>query len=153
MFENEDLVRHELAPAQALTYITAGRGKATLVGESTRFTYRFKAPDDHSCVWVSVLSGPENTNDYQYIGFISTRDGNSPELIAGRKGKAHATSFQALAWYVNKAFHNPDVAAKAHFWHEGICGKCGRPLTVPESIERGIGPKCWAGSGNVLSQP
>jgi hypothetical protein len=27
-------------------------------------------------------------------------------------------------------------------WHEGKCGKCGRTLTVPSSIESGIGPEC-----------
>jgi hypothetical protein len=27
-------------------------------------------------------------------------------------------------------------------WHEGKCGKCGRQLTVPSSIETGIGPEC-----------
>lgn len=27
-------------------------------------------------------------------------------------------------------------------WHEGRCGRCGRKLTVPESIETGIGPDC-----------
>jgi hypothetical protein len=28
-------------------------------------------------------------------------------------------------------------------WHEGRCGACGRRLTVPESIERGLGPECY----------
>jgi hypothetical protein len=27
-------------------------------------------------------------------------------------------------------------------WHEGFCGKCGKRLTVPNSIEIGIGPDC-----------
>ena len=26
----------------------------------------------------------------------------------------------------------------------GACGRCGRPLTVPSSIDRGIGPDCAA---------
>jgi hypothetical protein len=26
--------------------------------------------------------------------------------------------------------------------HEGKCGRCGRLLTVPSSIESGIGPEC-----------
>jgi hypothetical protein len=26
--------------------------------------------------------------------------------------------------------------------HEGKCCRCGRTLTTPESIERGIGPEC-----------
>jgi hypothetical protein len=28
--------------------------------------------------------------------------------------------------------------------HENHCGRCGRTLTVPESVERGIGPDCLA---------
>ncbi len=24
------------------------------------------------------------------------------------------------------------------------CRVCGKPLRVPKSVERGIGPKCWA---------
>jgi hypothetical protein len=27
-------------------------------------------------------------------------------------------------------------------WHEGRCGKCGRTLTVPDSIANGLGPEC-----------
>jgi hypothetical protein len=28
------------------------------------------------------------------------------------------------------------------FRHEGRCGRCGRTLTVPESIDSGFGPEC-----------
>jgi len=27
-------------------------------------------------------------------------------------------------------------------FHEGACGRCGRTLTVPESIASGFGPEC-----------
>lgn len=27
-------------------------------------------------------------------------------------------------------------------WHHGRCGRCARPLTVPESIQLGLGPEC-----------
>lgn len=30
-------------------------------------------------------------------------------------------------------------------YHQGVCCKCGMPLTVPESIENGIGPLCRKG--------
>ncbi len=35
---------------------------------------------------------------------------------------------------------------KFEFFHEGKCGVCGRPLTDPESIERGLGPVCAKGA-------
>jgi hypothetical protein len=31
---------------------------------------------------------------------------------------------------------------KLSIYHLGVCCKCGLPLTVPESIQNGIGPKC-----------
>lgn len=36
-----------------------------------------------------------------------------------------------------------DGAAQYDFQEESYCGKCGRQLTDPVSIERGIGPECY----------
>ena len=38
-------------------------------------------------------------------------------------------------WYASKA-------ETVQVWHEGRCGKCGRKLTVPESLTSGLGPEC-----------
>jgi hypothetical protein len=38
--------------------------------------------------------------------------------------------------------HNADKLAQVRFFHEGKCSACGRPLTNPESIQRGLGPIC-----------
>ena len=121
---------HELSPSNAISYIVAGHGKATLIGKETRYTYRFSSPKDNSCVWVSLLTGLDNTSDYQYLGYISTRPGSTPNLLAGRKGNKDHPAFVALAWYLNKAWANPEAAEQAVFMHEGTCGKCGRELTV-----------------------
>lgn len=43
-----------------------------------------------------------------------------------------------LGWYKG----NVEKIENHEIWHEGICGKCGRKLTVPYSIEVGIGPEC-----------
>ena len=37
--------------------------------------------------------------------------------------------------------------ARFEFRHEGRCGRCGRALTVPESIDTGFGPHCAAEMG------
>jgi hypothetical protein len=42
---------------------------------------------------------------------------------------------------------DPAAALKAHGIATGSCGCCGRELTDPESIERGIGPICWERGG------
>jgi hypothetical protein len=38
--------------------------------------------------------------------------------------------------------HIDDLPESLEIWHEGSCLRCGRKLTVPESIESGYGPEC-----------
>jgi hypothetical protein len=132
---------HELEPSQALTYIRGGRGRATLIGKETRYTFKFgQSSDKHDGpIFVKLLTGPNNDSDYVYIGYIPN---GRWELVAGKKGNASHPAFRALAWYIAKAHQAPTVAKQATFLHEGSCGWCGRTLTVPESITRGIGPEC-----------
>lgn len=124
---------HQLAPSAALKYIFAGKGKFTLVGKANRFTYRTQAIDN-GLTFVRVLAGSDS---WVYIGAIK-----SGRLYAGKRGSPNAASFKALAWYLETANQAPQIAAKAECWHEGVCGRCGRPLTVPSSIESGLGPIC-----------
>ena len=130
--------RHQLSPAAATEYMMAGHGKATLVGRETRFTFKFSHPENREVVFVALLVGSDNEADYEYLGFI----GRSGLLQAGRKGNPKAPAFQALAWYIRKAEEAPEVAEQAEFWHEGVCGRCGKALTNPDSIALGLGPKC-----------
>jgi len=132
-------MQHELDPAEALAYIGAGHGRATLVGRETRYTYKFGQSEDKKLIFVKVLTGPNNETDYQYVGFIN----DQWKMVAGQKGNAEHGAFKALAWYIYKGNTAPETAAQAQFLHEGVCGRCGRTLTTPESIERGIGPVCW----------
>lgn len=40
--------------------------------------------------------------------------------------------------------YSGDIPEHIITWHEGNCGCCSKPLTEPESIRTGIGPKCAA---------
>jgi len=44
--------------------------------------------------------------------------------------------------YIYQKLKEKNLPEFVEFWHEGVCGKCGRKLTVPESIESGFGPEC-----------
>ena len=120
--------------SDGLSYVQGGRGRFTLVGREHRYTYRLSRSDDDKLTFVKVLSGPDNDSDYTYLGFIPEA---GDRLVAGRKGRPDAPSFKALDWWLHHPNH-PGV----EFWHEGACCKCGRTLTNPESIARGIGPHC-----------
>jgi hypothetical protein len=136
-----DLPVGQLATAtEAMVFIQSGNAHFTLVSKTTgvRYTYHVTESDDGRCFFVSVLYGPDNTGDYVYAGIL--RDG---EFKRTAKSKITATDkrFRAFAWTYAKLGQGvlPDAL---EIWHEGRCGRCGRMLTVPESIRNGIGPEC-----------
>lgn len=136
---------HQMSAQDGINYITSGKGTFTIVGNSTRYTFKAgQSKDDQgnlSPVFIKVLTGPDNTSDYQYIGFLRLND--ILNLQAGRKGNQQHPAFKALWWVLQAALRGKwDALQQVEFWHEGTCGRCGRALTVPESIERGLGPKC-----------
>ena len=46
---------------------------------------------------------------------------------------------KAFGWLLK---HINDLPENIKIWHNGYCGKCGRMLTVPDSIDSGFGPVC-----------
>ncbi len=66
-------------------------------------------------------------------------------LIRGRRffsKSDSAPSTRAFRWFVENLLARGAVSEKVEFWHEGKCARCGRKLTTPESIQRGLGPEC-----------
>jgi len=122
------------------TFMMAGNATLTLKSEKTgvHFTYRVRASEDGKVSFVSLMNGPDNEKNYSYLGTI--RDGI---FAHGAKSKigADAPSAKAFTWFHNH-LKSSTVPAQLQVWHEGRCGRCGRKLTHPESIERGIGPEC-----------
>lgn len=130
------------APA-AKAFILAGNARVTLVSEytGTRFTYRVRKAKDKALWFVALLTGDNNEADYTYLGTIFDdavyRHGKKSSIGADAPG---AKAF-AYAW---RWLREDKAPPHCEVWHEGRCGKCGRPLTVPESIATGMGPVCAA---------
>ncbi len=141
-------------------FMFAGDARFTLtsVKTGTRFTYRIRTPEDNgtpgACShFVALLTGSDNENSYSYLGQFY-RDASSPDNFAGRyqhgkKSKIHETaaSAKAFVWFVAQLRINPNVFDHVEFRHEGHCGRCGKTLTTPESIDTGFGPECSAKLG------
>ena len=137
---------HITDAAEAHAFIFGGKARFTLVSKATgkRYTYRVaKAKDSDTAFFASVLTGPSNEHDYEYIGVVKT-GGTHSELSAGRRGNSKHPAFQGLAWTLAQIENsNPLAMPEAlEFWHEGRCARCARPLTDPASIARGLGPEC-----------
>lgn len=131
----------------ALHFLLAGKAIFTLrsVKTGTRYTYKVSVPHDtvkangFNGWFVSLLSGPDNTSDYQYIGMITAE--HQFKLTRASKLSADSKPVKAISWVLAKLAANQEPAG-VEIWHEGRCGKCGRKLTVPESIASGFGPEC-----------
>lgn len=138
---------HFASAADAKTFLLAGKATVTLQSDVTGVHYTFKvrqATDRQTGelkqTWfVSLLSGPDNVSDYTYMGVIDDR---GFRLTGKSKFAADSKPVRGFAFFLRhiEAGHLPPQMT---IRHEGSCGRCGRPLTVPESIDRGIGPDCW----------
>ena len=130
-------------------FALAGRATLTIRSKSTgtRFTYKIAQPKDlrdpSKPIWfVSLLSGTDNESDYNYLGQIYA-DGRYQHGRRARIGE-DAPAARAFHWFWQSVQHpDGEKALKLiEVWHEGRCGRCGRKLTVPESIASGFGPEC-----------
>lgn len=150
-----DLFESQICKADDVQkFIFAGRALFTIVSKKTgnRFTYRVNSnrkerPNriDKPIQFVQVLSGPDNESSYSYLGYLNPF--TKQKLNAGKKGKPDALSFKSLNWLLEQLSAGK-LPEQIEFYHAGKCGACGRTLTVPESIETGLGPIC-AGKHNV----
>jgi hypothetical protein len=135
----------QLAPEYRRDYILGGNATVTLVSKRTgdRFTFRVSEskprvgePAGKKPVhFVNVLTGPDNRRDYSFLGTIFP-DGGYRRSMKSQIGP-DAPSAKAWEW----TWNNLD-ADQVEVWHEGSCSRCGRALTDPASIERGLGPVC-----------
>jgi hypothetical protein len=126
----------------AAAFVLAGNATFTLVSRKTgiRFTYKVRQPEEGKPHFVAVLTGPENSTDFTYLGVI--RPGPSFARTAKSKIGPDAASCKAFDWFARQLLSRGQMPEAVELWHEGKCGRCGRKLTVPSSIETGLGPEC-----------
>jgi len=128
-------------------FILGGIATFTIRSKVTqsRFTYRARlAPrqgDAERPYFVSVLRGEDNTGDYAYLGCIWPKSGR---YVHGKKSRIPGISLSALAfrWLWRQLSADEPDLSEMEFFHAGTCARCGRLLTVPESIQSGWGPVC-----------
>lgn len=132
----------------AIFTIEVGQLTKTLKEHAPHYTYRVQKVEASErfpeSYFVQSLTGPQNTSDYVYLGKLNPTTG-LVQLTA--KSSFPETSFRvrllrrvlACVWAGDHDAYEKH-GFKTH--HEGRCGRCGRTLTTPESIESGIGPIC-----------
>ena len=143
--------------AEALRFLTGGNATVTLTSGATgnHFTFKVQQPTnktdaggtvrdfDADIFFVKGLHGsPDNWEDWHFVGFFFA-DGD--RFNQSKKAKAAGTpksdSFAAFEWTLKHlvAGNIPDGLT---IEHSGNCCRCGKTITHPDSLARGIGPEC-----------
>ena len=143
----------------AREYVLADRRRAcqkwttkVITLESTKtgqhYSYQISRPpgDEAARPWlVKILTGPDNHNDYVYLGLLQEQAAGTYLQHTSKSGLPEtAPGWRAMAYFVRRALQGGRMPTTLRVWQEGKCGKCGRRLSTPESIERGLGPECAA---------
>ena len=148
--------QHPMSKAEEIkNFIYAGKAIFTL--QSSRsgiyFTYMMKLPAENKGMsdktppkkdlyFVGVLRGPNNESDYSYLGIV-VRDGNSWKFTQTKKSQIKPDSLSCVVFkYFFDRIARNHIDPEMKFFHMNLCGKCGKTLTVPSSIESGLGPIC-----------
>lgn len=123
-------------PEDALAFIRAGRAKVTIRSAVTSKRYTFKVTRKDDIWFYSLLISPD-----EYI-YLATAFGDTPPRLTKKSPTNLSAPFAAIRWVMGNLLRGKLDTEQVEVWHEGHCGKCGRSLTVPESIESGLGPIC-----------
>jgi len=126
-------------------YIKGGHGRFTIKSEvsGVHHTYKVTMPKEPDTtkpipLWISVLTGPD-----QFV-FLGTIWEHTMSFSRSLKTNVPETSelIKAIHWIMRRVAKHEEFPDTMSFWHEGYCGRCGRVMTNPESIETGFGPTC-----------
>jgi len=142
------------SPKDALRFISAGNAYFTVRSNNTsrRFTYRVRRAECSRCkqtdcncwrfpwYFVSVMTGSDNEHNYTFIGILKENQFKRTPKSKLKNDDIRVISFDWLWRFLNTTM--VERFERLQVWHEGRCGRCGRKLTVPESIKTGIGPDC-----------
>lgn len=143
-------------PAAIECFLLAGRATMTLRSAKTSaaFTYRVAPPRDHDLEkpiarwFLGVLSGPDNEADYNYVGIIEKGyNGLTFRLTRGSRVGTDSPSYKAFRYFFDNVISRHQMPPQLEVRHQGRCGRCGRALTTPQSIDTGLGPECASKMG------
>ena len=127
------IIKHEMG----LNFIFGGKAFVTFLNTNTsnRFTYKVLKHKTDDIYFVNVLTSPDT-----YTFFGTYRNGQFRHSPKARIS-AEAQSVKVFQFVITKLATNT-LSNLIEIYHDGRCGKCGKRLTTPNSIQYGYGPEC-----------
>lgn len=125
-----------------LTYIHGGRGILTLEAPSGKsHTYYFTKPRNEEEFYGDIIFVYAKCNEHRrYVGMVSD------DVFKMTKSSSFLPDNEITkgAKFIVDMGRSQELVDRTpmKLYHMGVCCKCGRMLTDPVSIRRGIGPKC-----------
>jgi hypothetical protein len=132
-------------PIKSPSFFIGGKAIFTVSNnKNEHYTYRIRKHKTDEVYFVSLLTGPDNTSNYTYLGMYNpNRKGIMVLVTPKSKFKQDSTPVRVVNWAMTMVHCGCKELPEGYsIQHEGMCCRCGRTLTTPESIENGIGPEC-----------
>jgi hypothetical protein len=130
---------HQITDAMnAIQYVLGGKSTFTLKSlrtgnHLTYEVYRHAQKKELHFVWARL--GKKK----KYLGTIfESREFRKTQNSSTLSGP----HFNGFLWFWDKTLSTSAMPNNVEFYHHGHCCVCGRKLTTPESITKGIGPIC-----------
>ena len=102
-----------------------------------KFNPRYPTP-----AWfIKQMTGTDNDSHYSDIGKVDPGTGNIT-LTRFSKFSNDSKQMKAAKWIMTRIAYGSEFPDFFEIRHAGKCGRCGRTLTTPESLDCGIGPEC-----------
>jgi len=127
-------------------FIQAGNATFTVqLSDTEWYTYKVRVKEGLNggdpVHFISLLTGPDNMGDFNYLGMLSPETG-SVRLTRASRFSEDSRPVKVVRRAIARLRSGEAFPEGTGVFHEGRCGRCGRKLTVPESIATGFGPEC-----------
>jgi hypothetical protein len=138
-------------PKLTPTFLLAGRAVFTVSNpKGDHYTFRIKKTESEwpkgsgkmQTTYFVTVKAPGGKYPYAYIGMLNTTTGGI-KCTAQSIYTPGSREYDVAVWACQAVIQMKFIPEGYKIEHAGKCGKCGRELTDPLSIERGIGPDCW----------
>lgn len=94
---------------------------------------------------IGLLVGPDNQQDYQYLGKLIPSSG-TVQLTKASHMTHETLAVKVLSRVLARVWSDDLETVTGAGWtvqHAGRCARCAKVLTTPLSVSRGYGPECW----------
>lgn len=121
----------------------AGRTTFTVSNNKNKhYTFRIDKIKHYSRYIVKILTGPDNTSSYTYLGMLWDESETPVALTQASKLNKESIPYRVFVFAQKVLSNHKKLPEGYSILPSGRCFRCNRKLTTPESIKANYGPEC-----------